>query len=399
MGFIRAGAVPSVRETRSLTFIAPPIGAYTQALQDYAAGDIEGAMRQAAVWKCTDLIASMLSLMMPQSYRGPSLSVGAAKLVQTPPSILEQPSADSDVMDWTYQAQMSLLLRGNAYGRILDRGAFGLPTQIELQHPDRVKVDEDKDGQIVYKYGNEKIPPLEVWHVGAYRQPGIRTGLSPIKYHQKIIQQHLSAQRFGNQWFDDGAHPSGILTNDTKKLVDQAEAKTVKARFMNAVHGTREPVVMGGGWKYQQVQIAAEESQFLDTMKYNGGQVCGIYRVPPELVGEASEGSAITYSNVESRGLDFLTFTMARWIRRWEKWWDALTPPGQYTKLDESPLLRTDALTRWQINHMKVGSRTYTQDEVREGEDMPPLTPEQRAEIDALVMPTPPPIGSPRIGS
>jgi HK97 family phage portal protein len=177
------------------------------------------------------------------------------------------------------------------------------------------------------------------------------------------------------------------------------EAKTVKERFLAAVHGTREPVVLGGGWDYKQIQIAANESQFLDTMKYNGGQICGIYRVPPELVAEASEGSAITYANVESRGLDFLTFTMARWIRRWEKWFDQLTPPGQYTKLDESPLLRTDALTRWQINHLKVGSRIMAQSEVRVDEDMSPLTPELREEIDALTMPIPPPIGSPKIGS
>jgi HK97 family phage portal protein len=398
MGFVRATPT-GVRESRSLTFIAPPIGAYTQALQDFAAGDIEGSMRAAAVWKCCDLISSMISLMTPIAYRGPGVGVGAAVPVKTQPDILLQPSADSDTMDWVYQAQMSALLRGNGYGRILERGAFGLPTQIELEHPDKVKVNQETDGEITWKFGASKVPADEVWHVAAYRMPGVRTGLSPIKYHQKLIQQHLSAQRFGNQWFDDGAHPSGILTNDTRKTVDQVEAKTVKERFIAAVHGTREPVVMGGGWKYQQIQIAADESQFLDTMKYTGGQICGIYRVPPELVAEASEGSAITYANVESRGLDFLTFTMQRWISRWERWWTALTPPGMYVKLDTSPLLRTDALTRWQIHHMQIGARIMTQNEIRVSEDMPPLTPEQLTELNELVTPIPPPIGSPKIGS
>jgi len=398
MGFVRA-MPQGQRETRSLTFIAPPIGAYTQALQDFAAGDIEGSMRAGAVWKCCDLIASMISQMTPQAYRGPGVGFGQATPVSQQPSILVQPSADSDIMDWVYQAQMSLLLRGNAYGRILARGAFGLPTQIELEHPDKVKVTVENNGDVTYKFGQQEVPLDEIWHVGAFRMPGVRTGLSPIRYHQKLIQQHLSAQRFGNQWFDDGAHPSGILTNDTKKTVDQQEAKTVKERFIAAVHGTREPVVLGGGWQYKQIQIAANESQFLETMKYTGGQICGIYRVPPELVGEASEGSAITYANVESRGLDFLTFTMQRWISRWERWLTDLLPAAQYAKMDVSPLLRTDALTRWQIHHMQVGARILTQDEVRATEDMPPLTDAQRAEIDALVMPTPPPIGSPKIGS
>jgi HK97 family phage portal protein len=398
MGFVRR-APGGLRESRSLTFISPPIGAYTQALQDYAAGDVEGAMRAAAVWKCTHLISSMASLMTPQAFKGPGLGFGQANLVSQQPEILVQPSADSNIMDWTYQATMSALMRGNIYGRILARGPFGLPTQIELEHPDKVKVTQRQDGSAVYKYGQEEIPPEQVWHKAIYRMPGVRTGMSPIKYQQKLIQQHVSAQRFGNQWFDDGAHPSGILTNDTKKTVDMLEAKTVKERFIAAVHGTREPVVLGGGWQYKQIQIAANESQFLETMKYTGGQICGIYLVPPELVSEASEGSAITYANVEQRAQHFLTFCMQFWISLWERWWTELTPPSQYVKVDTSPLLRTDALTRWQIHHMQVGSRTMTQDEIRATEDLPPLTPEQQAQLDSLILPAPPPIGSPKIGS
>lgn len=398
MGFVRR-APAGAHEKRSLTFIAPPIGAYTQALQDYAAGDIEGAMRVGAVWKCTDLIASMAALMTPQAFKGPGVGYGQATLVAQQPSIVVQPSADADISDFVYMGTMSALMRGNMYGRILERGAFGLPTQIELEHPDKVKVIQESNGTTTYKFGQETIPPEEVWHKAVYRMPGVRTGLSPIKYHQKLLQQHTSAQRFGNQWFDDGGHPSGILTNDTANIVSQEDALTVKQRFLAAVHGTREPVVLGGGWQYKQIQIAPDESQFLETMKYSGGQICGIYRVPPELVGEASEGSAITYANVESRGLDFLTFTMQRWISFWERTLTGMTAPSQYVKMDTSPLLRTDALTRWQIHHMQVGSRTMTQDEVRALEDLAPLTPEQREQINALVMPTPPPIGSPKIGS
>lgn len=356
-------------------------------------------MRVGAVWKCTDLIASMAALMTPQAFKGPGIGHGQATLVTNQPSIVVQPSADADISDFVYMGTMSALMRGNIYGRILERGAFGLPTQIELEHPDRVKVKQESDGTTTYKYGQETIPPDEVWHRAVFRMPGVRTGLSPIKYQQKLLQQHLSAQRFGNQWFDDGGHPSGILTNDTAKIVSQEDALTIKQRFLAAVHGTREPVVLGGGWQYKQIQIAPEESQFLQTMKYSGGQICGIYRVPPELVGEASEGSAITYANVESRGLDFLTFTMQRWISHWERWLTELTPASQYVKLDVSPLLRTDALTRWQIHHLQVGARILAQDEIRALEDIAPMTDAQRAQIDALVMPIAPPIGSPKIGS
>lgn len=387
------------RERRALTFLELPlIGARIQAQSDMAGGSVDAALRDAAVWKCVDLISSMISIMDPNGYKGPEIGVGAANRIARPPEIIDQPSADSDIMDWMYQGQISTLLRGNIFGKIVGRGAFGRPTQIELQHPDRVRVRENTKGVIEYRYGSEDVDPHDVWHGPSYRMPGLRVGMSPIGYHQRVIHGKAAAQEFGNQWFDGGGHPTGVITNDTQKLVDQPEADTIKKRFLSAMRGGREPVVMGGGWKYNQIQIAPNESQFLETMKYGGNQICGIYHVPPEMVGEASEGSSITYANVESRGLDFLTFTMMRWIRRWEWWLDALTPPGTYVKLDTDVLLRTDALTRWRINHLKVGMEAVAPSEIRTGEDMPPLTPEQQAEIAAL-KPINPIIATPGSGS
>lgn len=386
------------RESRSLTFIAPPIGAYTQALQDYASGDTEGAMRQNTVFKCVRLVSDVLAQMTPIVYRGPGPGFGAADRIFSP-LILTQPAADADIFDFSYMLTVSILLRGNVYGQILDRDKGGLPTQIELKHPDRVKVVEERNGQITYKFGSQTMEPEQVWHKMAYRMPGVSTGLSPIKYAQKLIELSTTAQSFGLQYFQDGGHPSGILTNDNIKTIDPKEANTIKQRFLAAVHGTREPVVMGSGWKYDQIQIKPDESQFLETQKLTASHICGIFGVPPEIVGEASEGSAITYANIESRAVDFLKFGLGGLVKRLENWYTALTPRGQYVKLDTSQLLRCDTLTRYQALHLLVGSRIITQDEARAMEDWPALTQEQRDMIDALVTPIPPPIGSPKIGS
>jgi HK97 family phage portal protein len=391
-------AAPPTREKRQLSFLSPPVGAYTQALQDYAAGNTEGAMRQHTVWKCIRLASDVIAQMTPIVYRGPGPGVGGANRVD-PPQILVEPSSDADIFDQTYMTITSLLLRGNVYGEILDLDRFGRPAQIELQHPDRVKVKENEHGQWVYKYGSKTMDKDQVWHKRAYRMPGVHTGLSPIKYAQRMIQQSLNAQNFGNQFFEDGAHPSAILTNDTVKTVTQDEATTIKQRFLAAVRGTREPVVMGGGWKYEAIQVSPEESQFLNTQKYTGGAICGFFGLPPEIVGEAVEGSSITYANIESRGIDFLKFGLGGWVKRVENWYGQFVPRGQYVKLDTMQLLRSDTLTRFQALHLLVGSRIITQDEARATEDWPALTAEQKAQIDALVTPIPPPIGSPKIGS
>ncbi|WP_034088851.1 phage portal protein [Streptacidiphilus albus] len=386
------------RETRTLSFIAPMIGAHVQAQEDYSGGSVEGAMRHAAVWKCVRLLSDVTSCMTPMLYRGTPGVPGSVRL--DPPMILTQPSAGADINDYVYMGMSSLLLRGNVYGKILDWQS-GYPTQIELQHPDHVRVQVDRDGNTVYKFGNKVMDArTEVWHRMSYRMPGMHQGLSPISYAKGLVHQSFSAQRFAQDYFDSGGHPTGIISNSTaKKFADQREVTTVKERFLAATRN-REPVVMSGGWEYQDLKVSPEESQFLATQKYTGSQICGIFGVPPELVGEASEGSAITYANVESRSLDFAKYSLAGWIGRWERWLGSLAPRGQYVKLDKGGLLQADTLVRYQAIHMMVAARIITQSEARAMLlELPPFTPEQQAEVDKLVLPTPPPVGSPKIGS
>lgn len=388
----------SGRESRALSFITPPIGPRVEAMQKGFGGDTEQSMRQHAVWKCIRLVSDVVSCMTPVVMKGPGVGFGMADRLPTPPN-LAKPSADADTFDFTYMLMVSLLLRGNVFGHILGADAQGRPQQIELQHPDKVRVTQNSDGTFAYKFGSKLIPNDEVWHKKAYRMPGLPVGLSPIKYAQDMVSQSTNASLFGNRWFEDGGHPSAILTNPNIKSVSQEEADTVKRRFLQGVKGGREPVVMSGGWDYKQIQINPEESQFLETQKYTGSAICGFFGVPPELVGEASEGSAITYANIDSRAIDFMKFGIGGWIQRIESWYTELVPRGQYVKLDATQLLRTDMLTRFQALHLLVGARIITQDEARAMEDWPALTDEQRAEIDALVTPIPPPIGSPKIGS
>lgn len=386
------------RESRALSFITPPIGVRVDALQSGFGGNVDQAMQQHTVWKCVRLVADVMASMTPIVYKGPGIGFGPATRLATPAN-LEQPSADANLYDFSYMLMVSLLLRGNAFGWVLGRDGQGRPTQIELQHPDRVRVRELADGSIEYKFGNTVVPNEQVWHKRAYRMPGLPLGLSPIKYAQSMVQQSHNATLFGNRWFEDGGHPSGILWNPDIKTINADESDTIKRRFLQAVRGGREPVVMAGGWQYKAIQVAAEESQFLETQKYSGAAVCGFFGVPPELVGEASEGSAITYANIDSRALDFQKFGLSGWIQKLESWYTDLVPRGQYVKLDDSTLLRTDALTRWQIHHMQVGARILAGSEIRAMEDIAPATPEQQAEINALVTSVPPPIGSPKIGS
>jgi HK97 family phage portal protein len=396
-----AAGRPQERRVAQLAFIEPPIGANIQAVQDIYGrpGAPAANMRHSAVWACQDLIASMMSMLQPWAFKTPPAGVATPNpgqggtgqptvpgvKVAVQPQILNEPAAGMDIGDWLYAGTLSLL-RGNVYGSVVGQTPLGFPSQIELKDPGKCSVRQLADGTVQYKFSGKvqdsTQPP--VWHRSIFRGPGELTGASIMEFARRAIQLGLNAEQFANGFFEEGAHPSSILTNESTAQMSQKEAATIKQKFMAAVHGSREPALLTGGWKYQQIQVNPTDSQFLGTLSASDLMVCRFHRVPPEIVACAITGSAITYANVEQRGLDFLTYCMQRWITWWERKLGALQPSGQYVKFDLSPLLRTDILTRWVVNYAQLTSRAMTQTEVRAGEDMAPLTPEQLAEVNAV---------------
>ncbi len=385
-------------EKRALTFLSPPIGAYTQALQDVSSGDPEGAMRHSAVWACADLIASCMSMLTPWAYEGDAVGVGESIRVANQPDILMQPSADADIYDFTYMGTMSRLVRGNEFGQIVATDRMQRPVQVELENPMVVHPRKLGNGTYEYKFRDQVIPAARLWHKTMYRFPGSPLGMNPLQYAARTTRLGLNAEHFGAQYFEDGGHPSAILSNEKLDEISQEDAQTFKQRFMAALRGSREPVVVAGGWKYDKIQITPDESQFLDTQKLSDSKVCRYMgRVPPELIGAASEGQNITYANVEQRAMHFLTFTMFRWIKRWEMNLGACLDPRLYVRFDTDALQRVDFLTKWTGLHMAIGSRVMTQGEGRQMVDLSntrtvTMDPAIEAELDKLVTPLPPPV-------
>jgi HK97 family phage portal protein len=391
-------------ERRQLTFISPPIGSHIQALQDQSAGDPEGAMRHDTVWGCTNKIALSMAMMRPLPYKGPLVGHGQATVLN-PPQILVKPGSDMRMSAWTYAVWVSKLLRGNAFGIIADRDGRSMrPTQIELQHPDemrcrklRTATKDQQAGEYEYALRGVVVDPATVWHEAILRMPGSRIGMSVIRHAARSIRTGQAAEKFGLDYFDDGGHPTAILANKNANKINQEQATTVKEKFLAALHGSREPVVLAQGWEYQAIQISPEESQFLNTQAVSAEKICRFFFMKPQHMGIAPSGSSLTYASLEDNLADFLTYPMTPFITEWEEELADLIPAGQYVKCDTGPLLRTDFLSRMQGYHMMIGSRAFTQDEVREAEDRPPLTAAQKAEIDA--MPAVPPIPGPKIGT
>src|SRR5262249_58931504 len=114
------------------------------------------AMRLAAVWSCIRLLADTVSTLPVDCYRQ-----GGREPLTTTPTILLEPAAGTPISEFVYSVMVSLLLRGNCYGIITARqGSTLLPAQVELVHPDRVGVQVQPDGSVVYRLLGTEIDTL-----------------------------------------------------------------------------------------------------------------------------------------------------------------------------------------------------------------------------------------------
>src|SRR6266542_386654 len=62
----------------------------------------------------------------------------------------------------------------------------------------------------------------DLFHVKAYPLPGSILGMSPIASAREAVGLGLAAEKFGGQFFGEGAVPSGVLEADQALTREQA---------------------------------------------------------------------------------------------------------------------------------------------------------------------------------
>lgn len=332
--------------------------------------DEDTALRHVTVWACMRLISESLSSM-------PLVAIRNGEELSPKPALLSSPSNVLSRSTWMEQLAMSLLT-GNFVGQVVEE-RNGWPAKVEIVNPSIVRMDV-RGGRMTFEWDGQthtRWPDGDVVHVPALTIPGSPFGLSPLKYAAVAIQQGLAAEAFGVDFFVSGAIPTGVLENDA--VVDQEQARIIKDRYMAAMSGRREPLVLGAGTTYKQITVNPEDSQFIDVQRWSSESVCRAFRVPPEMLSLGSSGSSLTYTNRVDRNADFLTYTLSPWINKIEEALSALLPNGTVVRMRTGGLLRADIRTRYEVYKMAAdiqsatGSPVLTVDEMRALEDLPPL--------------------------
>lgn len=356
-----AGDIPPNSEV-----LAPPSSASVP-----ARFTTESAMRHGAVFQSINFIADLISTLPIDTYeRDPRDTQAISEEVPLPPVIAE-PAPDVDPVSWRRQVIVSWLAQGNVFPYPVAYDDQYRPRLTQIIDPQDMwaRRPNGKYGAIMWVLGGRDVP--NIIHRPAYCLPGSPIGLSPIGYAAATaVHLGLTATEFGRRWFLDGAHPSGILTSEND--ISDKTAKRIKRRVLAVMRGTRDPLVLGSGLKYEKISVPANESQFLETIGANKADVAGYFGLKPEDIG-AKSGDSMTYANVEQRALDRLIYPIYPWVVRYESLLTHLAPPNVFAKVKTDALVRVDLRTRYDVHGKAIQIGMENVDDRRRLEDKPPL--------------------------
>jgi HK97 family phage portal protein len=188
---------------------------------------------------------------------------------------------------------------------------------------------------------------------------------------KNAVGMSIATEEYGARFFSSGATPGGILEHpgtikDIKRVKESWESG------YQGVGNSHKLAILEEGMKFHPVTIPPEQAQFLETRKYQLGEIARIFRVPPHMVGDLDRSS---FSNIEQQSLDFVRNTLDPWVVRWEmSLQQSLLLPGEKSfmsiKFNLNGLLRGDYTTRMNGYSTGIQNGFLSVNDVRALEDL-----------------------------
>ena len=286
----------------------------------------------------------------------------------------DSPNEIQTALEFREQMTANMLLRGNAYARIM-RGSDGQVRQLLPLLPDRVNVLALDNGRIGYEVTDragkaERLVQEDVFHLRHRTDDGV-LGVSPIARCKQVLELAIAERDHGVDTFRNGAKLLGVLKTPAMLKGEQRRQITESWKQYKA-GGTP---VLDGGMDYSPISMTLEDAEWIAARQFSTEEVCRIFRVPPTVAGDLRHGN---YSNSVEMARQFVTLTLKRHLVAWEQAISKqlLTEAGRriyFAEHSVEGLLRGDSTTRAAFYESAITNGWMTTDEVRQLENLPRL--------------------------
>lgn len=217
-------------------------------------------------------------------------------------------------------AIQSLLLRGDFYAEIVSTKT-GKIIGLKPIECDYVTPLQRDNGDMLYRVnsvsGVTTYDASSILHFPGFGFNGFH-GMSVIKYSARNgVGIALAADAYSSEFFANGQRPDYVLTTDGSLTPQQkTDVKTSLEEQLQGVGRRHKPLVLQGGLKIQPISMTAEDSQLLETRRFQVIDICMAFGVPPQLIGAQDSTAGWAGSSLEQLNLGFTKYTLQPLIVR-----------------------------------------------------------------------------------
>lgn len=275
-----------------------------------------------------------------------------------------------------------LLSWGNAYVVRVPNEARSRIVALDLLMPHQVQPrwtrktpanPAGKEFVVMDGEGVSTATPADVIHIRALGQ-SLLQGISPIGAARQALGLAVAAEEYGARLFGSGSLMAGILQTDQRLPAGHAEI--LKDRWREKLTGlthAHEVAVLDSGAKWQPIGIPPEDSQFIESRKFQVTEIARLYGIPPHMLGDV-EKSTSWGTGIEQQSLGFNIYTLRPWLSRIEQALsNELLPRGVNCRFNVSELLRGDMQAELAAHQTAVLSGQETPNEARAARGLAPM--------------------------
>lgn len=332
----------------------------------------DSALQTSAVFACVRLIAEDIGKLPFILYS--NTADGSRQRATSSPFwrlVHDRPNAWQSSQQFREMLTAHALLRGGGFARKNIRE--GQVRELLPLHPSRVRIEQLPDWELIYHVRmpgsseEERLTRRDIFHLPGLSLNGV-TGLSVVSLARQTIALSMATERQGATFFGNGQHPSGVFKHPSE-LSDPAFERLKASLDEQRGEGAGGTLILEDGMEWTQVGLSNEDSQFLETRKFQVTEIARWFRVPPHKIADLDRA---TFSNIEHQAIEYVVDTLLPWAKRWEHAFNqtVIGTNNVYAELLFDMLLRGDTKSRYEAYRIASGGPWMSRNEVRRAENL-----------------------------
>lgn len=223
--------------------------------------------------------------------------------------------------------------------------------------------------------GTRRVKPERMFHIGSMSPNGI-VGWLGADRAKEAIAVYLAMEEFGGRWFSNGAHLETIL--EVPNVLNDKAYKRLRESFSGVHRGLSNvgtTAILEQGTKVNTISSSPEQSQFLESRKFQAEEVARAFGVPPPLIGLLDRA---TFNNIHELIQQFYQATILPLLTLYEQEVSRqlLLPRERdlfFAEFNPDVLLRANLKDRFEAYGIAVQSGIFSRNEIRAKENMRPV--------------------------